>query len=87
MIASYSTGRLGGARASYAWHNTLSEMGMVVISSTLTVGAIAATFDKAGVPIGESGAALEHAFPRFADDLAWWTEASKAQRVRRAPPY
>ena len=34
-IASYSAGRLGGARAATAWHGTLSEMGMVVISSTI----------------------------------------------------
>ena len=37
-IASYSGGRLAGARSSYAWHNTLSEMGMIVVSSTLSVG-------------------------------------------------
>ena len=86
-IASYSAGRLSGARSSYAWHNTLAEMGMVVISSTLTVGPIAATLDAAGESIGEPGAALERAFARFADDLAWWTEAAKAQRARRAPPY
>lgn len=86
-IASYSAGRLSGARSSYAWHNTLSEMGMVVISSTLTVGPINATLDEAGEPIGEPGAALERAFTRFADDLAWWTDAAKAQRARRAPPY
>ena len=86
-IASYSTGRLSGTRASFDWHNTLCEMGMVVISSTLTVGPIAATLDAAGAPIGEPGAALEHAFPRFADDLKWWTEAAIAQRARRAPPY
>src|SRR5580693_1690337 len=41
-IASYSGGRLAGARANLLWHGTLSEMGMVVISSTLTVGPIAA---------------------------------------------
>jgi NAD(P)H-dependent FMN reductase len=86
-IASYSTGRLSGTRASFAWHNALCEMGMVVISSTLTVGPIAATLDEAGAPIGEPGAALEKAFPRFADDLAWWTEAAKSQRARRPPPY
>lgn len=86
-IASYSAGRLSGARSSYAWHNTLSEMGMVVISSTLAVGAIAETLNEAGEPIGEAGAALERAFPRFADDLAWWTEAAKNQRTKRAPPY
>lgn len=86
-IASYSAGRIAGARSSYAWHNTLSEMGMVVVSSTLTVGSIADALDAAGNPVGEAGAALERAFPRFADDLAWWTEAAKAQRAKRPPPY
>ena len=86
-IASYSAGRLSGTRSSYAWHNTLSEMGMVVISSTLTVGPIAQTLDEAAKPIGEPGATLERAFARFADDLAWWTEAAKTQRAKRVPPY
>lgn len=86
-IASYSGGRLAGTRSSFAWHNTLAEMGMVVISSTLTVGPIANTLDEAGEPIGEAGAALERAFGPFADDLAWWTEAASAQRQRKAPPY
>jgi NAD(P)H-dependent FMN reductase len=86
-IASYSHGRLAGARSSYAWHNTLSEMGMVVISSTLTVGSINEALDMAGEPVGEGGAALNRAFGRFADDLRWWTEAAKAQRAGKAPPY
>jgi NAD(P)H-dependent FMN reductase len=86
-IASYSAGRLSGARASTAWHGILSEMGMVVISSVLTVGPIAETLDAGGAPSGPSGKALERAFPRFADDLAWWNEAAEAQRARRAPPY
>jgi NAD(P)H-dependent FMN reductase len=86
-IASYSGGRLSGTRSSYSWHHILSEMGMVVISSTLTVGPIAHTLTEAGEPIGEAGAALERAFRRFAEDLAWWAEAAKAQRARRAPPY
>ena len=86
-IASYSFGRLGGARSSYAWHNTLNEMGMVVISSTLTVGGILATLDEHGEPCGEGGEALKRAFPRFADDLRWWTEAALAQKAVRPPPY
>jgi hypothetical protein len=40
-----------------------------------------------GEPVGEAGAALEHAFLRFAADLAWWTEAAKNQRARQGPPY
>lgn len=86
-IASYSAGRLSGARSNSAWHGILSEMGMVVVSSTLTVGPIAQTLSAEGKPIGDGGKALEQAFPRFADDLAWWTEAAKAQRERKAPPY
>ncbi len=86
-IASYSAGRLSGARSSMMWHGTLSEMGMVVISSTLAVGSIAETLDGSGIPIGPQGEALKQAFPRFADDLAWWTEAARAQRSRKAPPY
>jgi NAD(P)H-dependent FMN reductase len=86
-IASYSAGRISGARSATAWHGTLSEMGMVVISSTLTVGPIGQTLGANGEPIGDAGKALESAFPRFADDLAWWTEAAKAQRAKKAPPY
>ena len=86
-IASYSAGRLSGARSSAMWHGTLSEMGMVVISSTLAVGPIADTLDASGVPIGPQGEVLKQSFPRFADDLAWWTEAARAQRARKAPPY
>ena len=86
-IVSYSAGRLSGARAATAWHGTLSEMGMVVVSSTISVGPIAATLSAEAEPIGESGKTLEVAFRRFADDLSWWVEAAKAQRQRKAPPY
>jgi NAD(P)H-dependent FMN reductase len=86
-IVSYSAGRLSGARAATAWHGTLSEMGMVVVSSTIAVGPIGQTLSAEGKPTGEGGKALEGAFPRFADDLTWWVEATKAQRQRRRPPY
>jgi NAD(P)H-dependent FMN reductase len=86
-IASYSAGRFAGARAATAWHGTLSEMGMVVASTTIAVGPIAQALSANGQPTGEGGKALEHAFPRFADDLAWWIEAAKAQRQKRRPPY
>jgi NAD(P)H-dependent FMN reductase len=86
-IASYSAGRFSGVRAATAWHGTLSEMGMVVISSTIAAGPIAQSLSEQGEPIGEGGKALERAFPRFADDLSWWMEAAKAQRARKPPPY
>jgi NAD(P)H-dependent FMN reductase len=86
-IASYSTGRLAGARSNSIWHGILSEMGMVVISSTLTVGPIAEALDEGAAPTGLAGQALDTSFPRFADDLAWWKEAAQAQKAKRAPPY
>jgi NAD(P)H-dependent FMN reductase len=86
-IASYSAGRFSGTRSSYAWHNTLSGMGMVVVPSSLTVGAIGQTLSETGEPIGQPGVMLEQAFIRFAEDLEWWTEAAQAQRARRAPPF
>jgi NAD(P)H-dependent FMN reductase len=86
-IASYSAGRFSGVRAATAWHGTVSEMGMVVVSSTIGVGPIAQTLAADGKPIGEGGKALERAFPRFADDLMWWVEAAKEQRARKKPPY
>lgn len=86
-IASYSVGRIAGARSGLLWHGTLSEMGMIVVSSTLTVGPIAQTLTADGKPLGEAGQLLDRSFIRFAEDLAWWTEAAKKQRARKQPPY
>ena len=86
-IASYSAGRMAGARANVMWHGTLSEMGMVVISSALAVGAIGTALDEAGTPTGAAGDFLEKSFPRFAADLEWWATAAKRQREATPPPY
>ncbi len=86
-IASYSAGRTAGVRSGLTWHGILSELGMVVVSSALAVGGIGQAFDENGKPTGEGGEAAAKAFPRFADDLAWWTEAARAQRARKDPPY
>jgi len=86
-VASYSAGRFAGARSGLLWHGTLSEMGMIVISSSLAVGPIAQALTAEGEPLGEAGRTLESAFVRFADDLLWWAEAAKMQRARKAPPY
>src|ERR1700733_3863327 len=86
-VASYSGGRLSGARASTAWHGTLSEMGMVVISSTIAVGPISHALSAGGQPPAAPGQSLARSFPRFADDLVWWVEAAKAQRAKTKPPY
>lgn len=86
-IASYSAGRLAGARSNFLWHATLSEMGMLVVSSTLTVGPISEALSADGKPTGQAGQFLDRSFGRFADDLAWWTEAARTQRQHKKPPY
>jgi NAD(P)H-dependent FMN reductase len=86
-VASYSAGRFAGARAALAWHGTLSEMGMVVTSTPLAVGGIGQALSVDAEPLGEGGAALTRSFPRFADDLAWWTNAARLQRAQALPPY
>jgi len=79
-IVSYSAGRLGGARSNSAWHATLTELGMAVIPSTITVGTISTVLDEDWQPIGEGGAALDRSFPAFADELEWWMDAVRAKR-------
>lgn len=86
-IASYSAGRTAGVRAGLAWHGILTEMGMVVVSSTLAVGGIGHALDETATPTGDDGEALTRSFPRFADDLAWWTQAARAQRAVKKPPF
>ncbi|MDE1991576.1 MAG: NAD(P)H-dependent oxidoreductase [Rhizobiaceae bacterium] len=86
-IASYSAGRIAGARSSSAWRLSISEMGMVPISSTLTVGNIGEAFDEEGNPAGKTARLLKAKFTPFAEDLAWWTSAAKRQRSLEPTPY
>ncbi len=86
-IVSYSAGRLAGARAASAWHPTLSEMGMVVVPSTVAVGQIGKSLAEDGTPTEESLNAIGRAFERFAADLEWWMDAAAAQRAVKKPPY
>ena len=86
-LASYSAGRFAGVRAATAWRPILNEMGMVTISSTLTVGGIGDAFDGDDRPDGPGGKAAADAWPRFLADLIWWAEAAQAQRERADPPY
>lgn len=80
-IASYSAGRLAGAKSYAAWHPTLATLGMVVSPSGLTVGQVMQALDADGQPTGDGGAALEKGFPAFAETLEWWAEAARARKA------
>ena len=88
-IASYSAGRFSGVRAATAWHGDADGDGNGgdLLEHAHRRADRADAFGRSGEPTGEGGKALERAFPRFADDLAWWIEAARAQRERKPPPY
>ena len=86
-IVSYSPGPIGGARAAMAWHPTLSEMGMVVISSTIALANVGEALNADGLAQPGHGEVLDRRFPRFAADLEWWAAAAAHQRAVQDPPY
>ena len=86
-IASYSAGRLAGVRAAMAWRNTLSEMGMVVVSSSLAVPQIATAFDDAAELVADAGGSIGRSTNQMIGDLTWWTDAATAQRASVKTPY
>jgi NAD(P)H-dependent FMN reductase len=81
-LASYSAGRYAGVRSCVAWHSILAEMGLAVVPNTLSVGSIADTLTDQGDEVGEGGKALKHSWPRFVDELLWWTEAAYNRRLK-----
>ena len=85
-IASYSGGRFSGARAGTTWHGILSEMGMVVVSSTIAVGPIGQALSAEGEPAGEAGQALDARSPLCRRSPVV-VEAAKVQRQHKPPPY
>ena len=86
-IASYSAGRLAGVRAAMAWRNTLSEMGMVVVSSSLAVPQISTAFDDAAELVADPGGSIGRSTNQMIGDLIWWTNAATAQRASVKTPY
>jgi NAD(P)H-dependent FMN reductase len=85
-VASYSAGRFSGVRSATSWHGILSEMGMIVTSTALSVGPITEALNESGQPTGPAGKSLESAFAAFAADLTWWANAAKAHRAVQPPP-
>jgi NAD(P)H-dependent FMN reductase len=83
-IVSYSAGRLSGARSATAWHGTLSEMGMVVISSTISVGPIGTTRPKP-IRSAKAGGRLTRHFPALpTTSCGGWRRQKSAEKAKSA---
>lgn len=86
-ILSYSAARTVDARSNFLWHGTLSELGMIVIPSTMNVGQALEVLNAEGRPLGAGGAALAESFSDLAAELEWWARAAKHQRTVETPPF
>jgi len=86
LIATYSSGQWGGARAAMGLRPFLSELGCLPVSAMLHYPHADRVFDTEGQPAtGEDAARWSSYAARGMAQLAWWAEASALQRGRVDP--
>lgn len=81
-IVSYSSGHFGGVRAAVQLRETLAELGMPSISSTLPIPSIGRAFSDTGEP---TDPAFATRFARFATEFEWYAAALRDGRARGVP--
>jgi NAD(P)H-dependent FMN reductase len=81
-IVSYSAGPFGGVRAASHLRDTLAELGMPAIPSSLPVSVVQNAFADDGTP---QDPAWERRAARFLDELEWYARAFAAERARGVP--
>lgn len=86
-VMSYSAGRLGGVRAATSLIPTISQLGMVPVNASVSVGQIAQTLNEDAVPQGEAGEALDKGFAKCVDALEWWALAAQDAAEARETPF
>ena len=81
VIATYSAGQWGGARAAVNLRSFLSELGCLPVSAMIHVPRAHEVFDDSGNWLqGVDGEAWAGYFQRALLQLAWWGEAAARQR-------
>ncbi len=86
-VLSYSAGRLGGVRAATQLIPSISEMGMVPVNATVSVGQIGKLLNDDAEPQGDGGEALRRDFAKCAGALEWWAHAAKSGLAERQTPF
>jgi len=81
-IVSYSAGSFGGVRAASHLRDTLAELGMPSIPTSVPVPKVQDAFDDDGTP---RDPAWERRVARFLDELEWYARAFAAERARGVP--
>jgi NAD(P)H-dependent FMN reductase len=81
-IVSYSAGSFGGVRAASHLRDTLAELGMPAIPTSLPVPFVQDAFDDDGTP---RDPAWDRRARRFLDELEWYARALATERARGVP--
>lgn len=81
-IASYSSGRYGGVRATFQLRSILAELGMPAISSAIAFPSVQKAFSEDGAPQQDY---IERSADRFLEEFQWYMEAFKNQRLKGTP--
>jgi chromate reductase, NAD(P)H dehydrogenase (quinone) len=86
LIATYSAGQWGGARAAVNLRTYLSELGCLPVSAMLHVPRAQEVFAADGSVADPSLTAHWASYVgRGVAQLRWWAEATRLQRARRDP--
>lgn len=81
VVATYSAGQWGGARAAVSMRTFLSELGCLPVSAMIHVPRAHEVFDEQGRYLdGVDGEEWTGYFNRSLAQLAWWAEAARRQR-------
>ena len=87
VIATYSAGQWGGARAAVNMRTYLSELGCLPVSAMIHVPKAQEVFGPDGAYLdGVDGGAWAGYLGRAFDQLAWWARAARAQRKAADAP-
>lgn len=81
-IVSYSAGPWGGVRAASHLRDTLAEMGMPAIPTSMPIPQVQDAFDDLGKPNDD---AWDRRSKKFLDELEWYARAFKAEREKGTP--
>ncbi len=85
VIATYSAGQWGGARAAVNMRTFLAELGCLPVSAMIHVPRAQEVFEaEGGYPSGVDAGRWDDYLARSFAQLAWWAEAARRQRAEGA---
>lgn len=84
-IVSYSAGPFGGVRSASHLRDSLAEMGMSSIPTSIPIPKVQGEFNDKGEPKTDNKALWDKRMKKFIDELEWYANALKNQRKKGTP--